>query len=73
MPTPLDFMHEYRNLSVPVVIEAAKMCRQTTLQLKLRTYFMMNWDEGTPQRTAYDRVTRHANNDNWFRDHSDSG
>lgn len=68
MPTPVEFMRQYRNLRVNAVIEdpAARVCRTATFTVQLRKYFMMNWADGTEERRDYNEVTRGSANDAWF-------
>jgi hypothetical protein len=69
MPTPFEFMLQYRNLSVnaPFDDPVTRTCRVETHRVQIRKYFMMNWTEGTDQRLDYAVVTRGLNNDQWFR------
>ena len=59
MPTPLEFMRRYRNLSVNVVVEdpVARLSRTTVLHAQLKKYFMMDWEAGSNERNDYDAVT----------------
>ncbi len=68
VPTPVEFMNRYRNLEVKVTIDdpVAKMCRPATFRIRLGTYFMMNWNEGTEERRDYNTVTRGSKSDAWF-------
>jgi hypothetical protein len=69
MPTPVQFMSQYRKLAVNAVIEdaATGVCRSSAFHVQLRQYFMMDWDAGTEERRDYDVVTRGSNSDTWFR------
>ena len=68
MPTPVEFMRQYRNLKVNVVIDdpVARVCRNSTHLVQLRKYFMMDWAEGTEERRDYNAVTRGSKDDAWF-------
>lgn len=68
MPTPLEFMKEYRRLSVVsgVEDEIARVSRLQTHRIQVRKYFMMNWTEGTEQRRDFNTVTRGSRHDVWF-------
>lgn len=68
MPTPLEFMKQYRNLKVKAVIDdpVARICRETTFQVQLSKYFMMNWNDGTDQRSDYNLVTQGSKKNAWF-------
>lgn len=68
MPTPVDFMKQYRTLRVNAVIDdpVAQVCRTVTHMVQLRKYFMMDWDAGTEERRDYDAVTRGSRHDTWF-------
>jgi hypothetical protein len=68
MPTPVDFMRQYRDLRVNVAIDdpVAMVSRAGTHAVQLRKYFMMNWAEGTEERRDYNVVTRGSRNDIWF-------
>ena len=73
MPTPVEFMRQYRNLKVNVVIDdpVAKVCRIGTHLVQLRKYFMMDWGDGTEERRDYDTVTRGSKDDVWFQAHKE--
>jgi len=68
MPTPVEFMKQYRNLRVNAVIEdpVAGVCREGTYLVQLKKYFMMDWAEGTEERRDYNEVTRGSRDDAWF-------
>ena len=68
MPTPVQFMQQYRNLKVKVGVDdpVARVCRVGTHIVQLRKYFMMDWAEGTEERRDYNAVTRGSRSDAWF-------
>jgi hypothetical protein len=68
MPTPLEFMRQYRNLTVnaPIVDPVSRACRVGTHIVQLRKYFMMDWEEGSEERRDYNVVTRGSPDDAWF-------
>lgn len=68
MPTPVQFMLQYRNLKVSAVIDdpLAKVCREVVFPAKLTHYFMMNWKAGSEQRKDYDDVTQGKKADAFF-------
>ena len=68
MPTPVQFMKQYRNLQISVGVDdsAARICRTVTYRVQLKKYFMMNWTDGTEERRDYNKVTRGSKNDKWF-------
>lgn len=68
MPTPVEFMKQYREIKVKAVIDdpVAKVCREATYQVQLTKYFMMDWADGTEERRDYDAVTSGSKNDAWF-------
>lgn len=68
MPSPVEFMRQYRDLRVNVVIDdpIAKVCRPGMHVIQLRKYFMMDWDAGAEERRDYDAVTRGSRDDVWF-------
>lgn len=68
MPTPTEFMRRYRNLAVDAVIDdpVSRTCHSARLVVQLRKYFMMDWAEGTEERSDYDAVTRAPKRDPWF-------
>lgn len=68
MPSPLEFMQRYRRLQVNVIEDddQAQMCREVPRIIELRKYFMMNWTEGTDQRTDYNLITRGGRRDRWY-------
>lgn len=69
MPTPVEFMRQYRNLKVNVTIEdtAARVCHPGTHVVKLEKYFMMSWQDGTEQRRDFNAVTVGSKSDAWFK------
>lgn len=69
MPTPLEFMNQYRNLRVNVAIDdpVRRVCRVDTYSVQLRTYFSMRWTAGTMQLSNYREVTSGLSNDTWFK------
>jgi hypothetical protein len=68
MPTPSEFMREYRNLKVNVAIDdpVTRVCRIAAYLVQLKKYFMMDWTDGTEERRDYDAVTRGSKDDVWF-------
>jgi len=69
MPTPVEFMNQYRNLKVKVAIDdpVTQTCREGSHLVQLTKYFMMDWDEGTEERRDYNVVTRGSKKDEWFK------
>lgn len=68
MPTPAEFMRQYRNLNVAAAIDdpVARMTRLGSHPVQLRKYFMMDWSDGTEERRDYNEVSRGSKNDAWF-------
>lgn len=68
MPTPVEFMNRYRNLKVKVAIDdpVLRVCREATYTIQLRKYFMMDWADGTEERSDYNAVTQGSRTDTWF-------
>jgi len=68
MPTAVEFMRQYRNLKVNVVIDdpVSRVCRPGMYLVQLKKYFMRNWSDGAEQRRDYDVVTRGSKDDIWF-------
>ncbi len=68
MPTPVEFMRQYRGLRVSVVIEdpVARVSRSESHVVQLRKYFMMDWAAGTEEMRDYTEVTRGSSSDAWF-------
>lgn len=71
MPTPVDFMRQYRNLKVNVPMEdpVKRVSYTGALTVQLKKYFMMDWDAGSDERDDFDLVTKGPKNDQWFKDH----
>ncbi len=71
MPTPLEFLQRYRRLRVSVISEdtAQRTCREVTRTVSLRTYFMMNWTDGTEQLTDFNHVVGGGRRNTFYRDH----
>lgn len=68
MPTPTEFMKQYRAITVTLTIDDAvgRVCRPANFQVQLKKYFMMDWTEGTEERRDYQAVTSGSKNDLWF-------
>lgn len=68
MPTPVEFMRNYRNIRVNAAVAdaASGMTRIGTHTVQLLKYFMMNWTDGTEQRSDYNAVTSGGNNSAWY-------
>lgn len=68
MPTPLQFMTQYRNLRVTVPFEdpQLRVTRSITVTVQLRKYFMMNWAAGTEELKDYNAVTSDGGKNAWF-------
>lgn len=68
MHSPVEFMKQYRHLRINVVIDdpVARLCRPSLHTVELRKYFMMNWREGTEQRSDFNTVTHGSRDDTWF-------
>jgi hypothetical protein len=73
MPTPVEFMRQYRNLNVTVTIDdpAARVCRTNRYTVQLTKYFMMDWNDGTEERRDYDAVTQGSRHDAWFNENKE--
>ena len=73
MPTPMDFLKQYRNLKVKATIDdaAQQVCRTVTYTVQLKHYFMMDWQDGTEERRDYNVVTRGSKEDRWFQENKD--
>ena len=58
MPTPAEFMRQYRNIKVDVAIDdpVTRTCRVSSNFVQLRKYFMMDWSDGTEERRDYNEV-----------------
>ena len=69
MPSPLQFMTQYRNLRVTVPFEDAvqRVTRPVTATVQLRNYFMMSWTAGTEELKDYNEVTSAGGKDAWFK------
>ncbi|MGC4049121.1 MAG: hypothetical protein QM757_06350 [Paludibaculum sp.] len=68
MPTPVEFMRQYRNLRVNVGVDdpVTRVCRNQVYIAQLRKYFMMDWTAGTEESRDYAEVTRGSRDDAWF-------
>ncbi|MCO8121338.1 hypothetical protein NHH03_06285 [Stieleria sp. TO1_6] len=73
MPSPLQFMQRYRQLQVNVIEDddVAQMCREVPRTISVRKYFMMNWREGTDQRTDFNFMTRGGRRHRWYQSHKE--
>jgi hypothetical protein len=69
VPTPVEFMRQYRALKVKAVLDdpVTRTCREVTHQVELRKYFMMSWKDGTEEKKDYTAVTGGGSKtDQWF-------
>src|SRR5215510_3462308 len=69
MPTAVEFMRQYRDLKVKIVIDdpVAQQCREATVSIQIKKYFMMDWTAGTEEMKDYDAVTGGGSKSNaWF-------
>ncbi len=68
MPTPVEFMQRYRNIRVNAVVDdpVTRTSRIGVHVVQLRKYFMMNWTEGTEQRSDYGAVTGGGAGSQWY-------
>ncbi len=71
MLTPVDFMRQYRNLTVRVPMDdpVKRVSYTGTVTVQLTKYFMMNWNAGSDQRDDFDLVTRGSRHNEWFQEH----
>ncbi|HEY5328840.1 MAG TPA: hypothetical protein VIJ79_03065 [Acidobacteriaceae bacterium] len=72
MPTPLEYMSQYRDISVDIEDDMAMMCCH--MSVRLNSYFMMNWTTGSIPMNEYSAVTSAAgagSHKAWFGLHSD--
>jgi hypothetical protein len=69
MPTPLEFLQQYRNISVGIEVDddVRKTCTTSSVNVKLNKYFLMNWTQGSSQMAEYEAVTSSSGKDTWFR------
>ncbi len=67
MPTAVEFMRAYRNLSVGYARDTGVSCVEAFATVQLRTYFMMNWTDGTDQRTDYNLTTSGGRGNAWYK------
>jgi hypothetical protein len=69
MPTAVEFMQQYRDLKVKIVIDdpVTQQCREATVTIQVKKYFMMDWTAGTEEMRDYDSVTGGGSKSNaWF-------
>lgn len=68
MPTPLEFMQQYRNIRVTAVIDdpVRRMCREETFTVQLRKYFMMDWTAGSEENNDFTAVTSGGRRNDWY-------
>ena len=59
MPTAVEFMRQYRDLKVKIVVDdpVNRQCREETVSVELKKYFMMSWKEGTEELKDFNDVT----------------
>jgi hypothetical protein len=72
MPTPLEFLQQYRHVTVPYTQDTGEVCLDTDAIVQIRKYFMMDWDAGTEELGDYSHVTRGDRRDEWFRDNREA-
>ena len=68
MPSPLQFMTQYRNLrvTVPFEDEAQRVSRPITATVQLRNYFLMKWKDGTEELKDFHEVTKVKGKNEWW-------
>ncbi len=68
MPTPVEFMRQYRDLKVTVAVDdpVARVSRLGSHVVQLRKYFLMDWTDGTEERRDFNEVSRGSKHDTWF-------
>jgi len=68
MPTPVEFMRQYRNLKVKSGVDdpVTRMCGYLAHNVQVRKYFMMDWTDGTEERRDFNVVTRGSRSNTWF-------
>ncbi len=73
MPSPLEFMKRYRNISVDIGMDdkTARMSRVLRVHVRLNQYFLMHWNAGTSQASHFAAVTAGSPRDAWFRQHKE--
>jgi hypothetical protein len=74
MPTPVEFMNLYRNISIKAEFDdpKARACRIITASVKLNKYFMMDWTEGTSAKRHYQAVSASSSKTAWFHQNKES-
>lgn len=68
MPTPLTFLNRYKNIRVSYTSSTGSVCRTLSANVQLKTYFMMNWADGTDERTDYNVMVSGGGRSNWYQD-----
>lgn len=61
MATPLELINQYRTIRVNAPLQACTadgLQHTVTHTIQLKTYFMMNWTDGSEQRTDFSHVTQ---------------
>lgn len=72
MTSPGDLLMEYRKLMVPFTVSAGSVKLPTAATVSLKSYFMINWTEGTEQYEDYSHVTSGGRKSEWFQEHKES-
>ena len=71
MPTPAELLNQYRNLNVSYVQDNGERCVETKAKIRLRKYFMMDWDDGSEERTDFDHVIGGGRRHDFYQEHKE--
>jgi hypothetical protein len=74
MVSPVDFMLRYRAIPVSVAYDdpISQTCRVMPVNVKLNSYFMMDWTAGSSEAKHYDAVTADGKKAAFFQTNKDS-
>jgi hypothetical protein len=73
MPTAVEFMRQYRDLKVKIVVDdpIKQQCREEAVSIQLKKYFMMNWKDGTEQLKDFKDVTSGGSKSAYYKANKD--
>lgn len=71
MPTPVELLNQYRNLKVPYVHDNGQQCVEAKANVQVRKYFMMDWDDGSEERTDFNHVVGGGRRDDFYQENKE--
>lgn len=71
MPSPIELLNKYRNLAVPFPRDNGSQCVEDRANVRIRKYFMMDWDAESEERTDFNHMTRGGRRNDFYQTHKE--